>query len=116
MTSEAVKPSFRRIRYEDEDEIPSEVDAASLARHSTDNQLSTSCDDQLRPIQRAVERDELKSLSFPHAQIRLKYQYKDEAISGFGVIGRDGLDAVLSLIRQGKIQLVLVDDFKRLIR
>jgi DNA invertase Pin-like site-specific DNA recombinase len=116
MTVEAARPSFRRIRYEDEEEILSEVDAASLARHSTDNQLSSSCDDQLRRIQRSVDRDELRSLAFPKAKIHLKHQYKDEAISGFGVIGRDGLDAVLSLIRQRKVQLVLVDDFKRLIR
>jgi hypothetical protein len=91
MTSTALRQPYRRINYQDNDIPPEEVVAASITRISTDNQLGSSLDDQERRIERAVQRGEIKSLNFPSSSICLKYRFRDEAISGFGMVGRDGL-------------------------
>lgn len=43
-------------------------------------------------------------------------EFKDEAITGAGTVGRDGLNACLAEIREGRAQGIVVDDFKRFIR
>ncbi len=104
------------IKYAKEDTVASKADGASYARYSTDNQLKTSTDDQLRRIRRSNQHGTIKSLLFPNVKIDLRYEIKDDAVSGFGKVGRDGLDKIISLIRSGQIKVIVVDDFKRFIR
>lgn len=116
MTTAVARPEFRLIRYDEEDHVANEVTVIAYARFSTDNQTSSSTDDQLRLIRRAIQLEQVDSLMFPKAKFVLGYEFKDEAVSGFGMVGRDGLDSALSLIRQGKAKIILVADFKRFLR
>lgn len=111
-----VRPEFRRIHYDEESPVANEVTVIAYARYSTDNQSSASTEDQLRTIRRSIQFGEVRSLLFPGAKFTLGYEFKDDAISGFGMVGREGLDAALSIVRQGKAKVIVVSDFKRFLR
>lgn len=114
--TEPVSRNIKVIRYASDTVHASVVFTDLYARYSTDNQAYTSTEDQLRRLRRGVDRREIKSLLFPKAVIEILHEYKDDAISGFGTVGRDGLNAALAEIREGKAQILLVDDFKRFVR
>lgn len=117
MQSESNARSFRRIHIEKEEKSQArEVRAICYARFSTGNQLNTSIDDQLLAIHQSIQAGEVKSLLHPDAKIVVVNEFSDDAVSGFSMVGRAGLEAALSLIRSRKAQLLLVHDFKRMIR
>lgn len=104
------------IRYEPEVLLATTVGLILYARYSTDNQAHTSTEDQLRRTRRSVSLGDVRSVLFSQAKIELRHEFKDDAVSGFGTVGRDGLDQALSKIRNGEAKIILVDDFKRFVR
>ena len=112
----AVKRQVKLIQYEDKDEIVYEVIVLPYLRFSTDNQSTTSNEDQFRVICRAIQLGHVKSLLFPNAKLKLGPEFRDEAVSGFGTVGRTGLDGALSMLRQGKAHIIAVACFKRFLR
>lgn len=114
--AERAERQVKIIRYE-AGEVEAQFATFDLyARYSTDNQANTSTEDQLRRVRRAVNLGEVKSIRFPKAQVTIGEEFKDEAMSGVGVVGKDGLNQALARIRNGVSQGILVDDFKRFIR
>ena len=109
------RPQIKFIKYADNSVAAEEVYVVLYARHSTDFQLG-SCDDQLRLMRRAVQLNQILSVRFPGAKLVILHELKDEAESGFGSVGRDGLNKALSLLRQGVVQVIIVADFKRFLR
>ena len=108
---------FKIIRYNDEPEATVDVvPCVAYARYSTDNQSTYSTDDQLEFIRRHVSMEHFKSRLFPSCKFDVIAEFKDEAISGFSTVGRDGLSKALAMIRAGTARVILVAEFKRFIR
>jgi len=114
--SESTARTIKVLKYTDKSTHAVSVDALSYARYSTENQANSSTEDQHRRIRRATEYGDAESRLFPKAKLELKHEFKDDAISGFGTIGREGLNEALAKIRSGEAKIILVDDFKRFLR
>lgn len=115
MTAVTARPNIKFIKYEDYRPVIEVINVILYARHSTDHQ-GGSCDDQLRLMHNAVEAGEMVSILFPGAKLNIIYEFKDEAVSGFGTVGRDGLDKAQSLLQRGEAHVIIVSDFKRFLR
>lgn len=117
METSTARPQINLIKYDD---VPRDdlikIRVLIYARYSTDNQSSASTEDQARMVRRAVQIGNIKPLLFEGKNFEIVGEFKDEAVSGFGVVGRDGLDSALNMIRAKQADVIVVSDFKRFLR
>ncbi len=117
MENVLARPQVKLIKYDDDiKDLTLKVRIIIYARFSTDNQSSSSTEDQIRLIRRAANLAQIKSALFPGRDFEIVAEFKDEAVSGFGVVGRDGLDSAMNMIRNKQADVILVSDFKRFLR
>ena len=107
----------KQIFYEDKPEASAqEILCCAYGRYSTDHQSSSSSDEQINNVIRAVAQKRVKSLLFPGVPLKVTCEFKDDAVSGASMAGRDGLERALTQIRLGRCKIILVSDFKRFLR
>lgn len=117
MENSSVRPQINLIRYdEDPQDRLRKIRVIIYARYSTDNQSSTSTEDQIKLVRRAIQLGQLKSLRFSGCNFEIVGEFKDDAVSGFGSVGRDGLDAGLNMMRKDEADIMAVADAKRIFR
>lgn len=89
MENTATRPQINLIKYDD---IPRDdlvkIRVLIYSRYSTDNQSATSTEDQARMVRRAVQIGNIRPLLFEGQNFEIVGEFKDEAVSGFGVVGR----------------------------
>jgi site-specific DNA recombinase len=80
--------------------------AAIYARFSTDNQSERSVEDQITLCRKFCVQNDLHVVA----------EYSDKAMSGASLIGRDGVQDVLSDARTGKFDVIVIEALDRLSR